>query len=310
MMANCLVLGGNGLIGSAIAERLVAEGFGVRAFDLFKGKDNLQEIRPKIEKMNGDYLNESDVRKALHGIELVFHCIHSTVPRSSIERPLFDAETNILPAITLLSEAVKAKTKKIIYLSSLAVYGNPSGTKVLETDSLQPISPHGVSKLAIEKYIEYFNRAYGMDYAILRPATTYGEKQRVSPDAGVVANFIYNALTKKPLVIYGDGSAVRDILHAQDLADAAVKAALKKADCRLFNLGSGKGITLNELAEKVARATGSRLQKKHIEKDSGIQELVCDVTRAGQVLGWRPQISLDEGIKRCVGSFRKELRLH
>ena len=306
-MANCLVLGGNGLIGSFVAEQLVAKGCVVNVFDRFSGRDNLKAVEPRVGKVNGDYLKAGDVKAALKGMDFVFHCIHTTVPRTSIEKPVFDAETNILPSIGLLKEACNQGVKKVVYISSLAVYGNPEKNPVKEDAPLEPVTPYGVSKRAIERYIEYFNRLYGLDYAILRPATAYGERQAVSPGTGVVANFIYNALRNNPLVIYGDGSAERDLLHAEDLAHGVVLSAFKKSKFRIFNLGTGKGVSLNELAKKVEEAKGSRLEIRHLNKVDEVQKLICDTSRAGKELGWKPEISLGEGIKRCFAEFKKEM---
>lgn len=302
-MANCLVLGGNGLIGSFVADRLAEKGCSVKAFDRFEGKDNLGNSG--VEKVKGDYLDGKDVKNALDGIDLVFHCIHTTVPRNSMQKPVFDAETNILPTVKLLQDAAGLGAKKIVYLSSLAVYGNPEQVPVKETAALRPVSPYGVSKLAIEEYVDYFGRVQGLEYAILRPAAAYGERQHVSPDTGVVANFIYNAINGKPLIIYGNGSAERDLLHADDIARGAVAAGFAKARTGAFNLGAGKGVSLNGLAEKVGKAAGKKLEVRHVERSNEVQKLVCDISKANKELGWKPEISLDEGLKRCFVEFKK-----
>ena len=300
----CLVLGANGLIGSHVARQLASRGCAVRAFDRFSGAGNLQGARGDIEKFTGNYLNASDVRNSLRGMQFIFHCIHTTTPRESLQKPLFDAETNILPAVNLLGEAVKAGVGKIIYFSSLAVYGSgPRGMAVKENDKLMPISPYGVSKFTIEKCIEYFGGIHGIDYAILRPATTYAEKQSVLPGTGVAGNFISNALAKKPVVIYGDGKAVRDIVHAEDIARGAVEAAFKKHASKVFNLGTGRGVTLNQLAKMVGGITGSELRITRLPGRNEVQRLVCDISRAKRELGWSPRITLEEGLRRCVEAF-------
>lgn len=304
-MANCLVLGGNGLIGSFIAELLAEKGCPVMVFDSFRGKDNLQGIK-SVERVEGDYLKAEDVKNSLKGIDIVFHCIHTTVPRSSLGKAVFDAETNILPALKLFGDAVEAGVKKVVYLSSLAVYGQPSQVPVKETSALKPISPYGVSKLAIENYLGYFNTVAGLDYAILRPASAYGERQAVSADTGVLTNFVYNAVKGNPLLIYGDGSAKRNLLHARDVAVGAVEAAFKETDFKAFNLGAAEGISIRQLAEKVCKAVGKEVEIKFVERENEVKDLVCDSSRAFECLGWKPEISLDEGIRRCVQRFEKE----
>ncbi len=303
-MSNYLVLGANGLIGSSVSERLAIEGHNIRAFDLFQGHDNLVGIE-SIEKMKADYLKEEDLKKAVKEIETVFHCIHTTIPRTSVEKPLFDAETNIVPSLRLLEQATKAGVKKIVYISSLAVYGNPLNNPIKETDAMQPISPYGVSKLAIEKYLELFYKNHGLDYTILRLAPTYGERQRVSPGSGVIANFVFNSLHEKPIIMYGNGNAERNFLFVEDSAKGISKAAFKKTKSKIFNLGGSETVSVKQLAGKVANATGKKLKINHIEKKNEIEKLVCDFTRAKQELLWKPEVKLDEGIKRCVATFKK-----
>ncbi|MDP6670880.1 MAG: NAD-dependent epimerase/dehydratase family protein [archaeon] len=303
-MANCLVLGGNGLIGSFIAEQLASQGHSVKAFDRFNGQDNLKNAAG-VEKVKGDYLKREQVKKALEGIEIVFHSLHTTVPVSSIKDPLHDAETNILPAIGLLEDCVGAGVKKFVYLSSIAVYGIPEKSPIGEDAKTIPVSPYGVSKLAIEEYVKYFGRAKGLGFVIVRPSATYGERQVLSPETGVVANFVFNALKKQALSIRGKGEAVRDLTHGEDIAKGVLKAAFTDAKSKIFNLGTGKGISLNKLAEKVGEAVGEKPEIKYEGSSRGIQEHVYDVSRAKEELGWEAEIEIAEGLKRCVEKFKE-----
>lgn len=305
-MANCLVLGGNGLIGSFITEQLVAKGNNVRVFDNFKNKDNLKTINSKIEKIKGNYLNRNDTKNALKGIDYVFHSIHTTVPRTSTKKPVFDAKTNILPSINILKDSCNFGIQKIIYISSLSVYGNPKITPIKENTPLNPLTPYGVSKKSIEGYIEFFNRIYGIDYTIIRPSTTYSEKQIVSPETGVVANFVFNALTNKPLIIYGNGNAERNLLHAKDLAKGVITAGFSKSKYKVFNLGANETVSINQLVKKVKKIKKGFIKIKYINKTDEIQKLVCDISRAKSELNWKPEISLDKGIKKCFTEFKKK----
>ncbi len=305
-MTNCLVLGGNGLIGSFIAEQLASQGHKVRAFDKFWEQDNLKSAAG-IEKFKGDYLKRGDLKRTLEGIGVVFHSLHTTVPVSSIKDPLHDAETNILPAIGLLEDAVGAGVKKFVYLSSIAVYGIPEKSPISERASTIPVSPYGVSKLAIEEYVKYFGRAKNLDFVIVRPSASYGERQGFSPETGVVANFVFKALKKQALSIRGKGEAVRDLTHGEDIAKGVVKAAFTETKSRVFNLGTGKGISLNELAKKVGEAVGEKLEIKYEGSARGIQEHVYDVSRAKQELGWEAEIGIEEGVKKCVEAFREKI---
>jgi len=307
-MARCLVLGGNGLIGSFVAERLVSAGHAVRVFDLFSGSDNLRGVAGKIGKVKADYVaGGAALKSAVEGIDVVFHCIHTTLPGSSVKDPVFDAETNILPSVRLLEHSVGAGVKKFVYLSSIAVYGEPRSIPIKETAEPAPVSPYGFSKLAIERYVRFFGARHGLDFALIRPSATYGERQKVSPESGVVANFVFSAVTGRPITIFGDGSAVRDLTHAEDIASGVVAAAFKKTKSKVFNLGTGRGITLKALAAKVEKVCGVKLEMRYAPNAGAVQRHVYDVSLARKQLGWKAMVSLDDGIIRCFESFRRKI---
>jgi len=301
-MSTCLVLGANGLIGSFLVEQLAAKGHSVKAFDRFSRKQKFKEM-PGIEVVKGDYVRLGAVESALDGIDIVFHCIHTTVPRTSLGNAAMDAETNILPSVRLLEACLKKGVKKLVYLSSIAVYGEPKKSPISESLEPIPVSPYGVSKIAIEEYVKYYGRVHGLDYVIVRPSATYGERQKISKESGVVTSFVNSALKGEKISIYGDGNAVRDLTHAEDIAKGCIEAGFKKTKSRLFNLGTGKGVKLNELAEIVKKAVGKNIEVEHVAGKQGVQEHVYDVSRAFKELGWQAKISIEEGVKRCVEGF-------
>lgn len=301
-MANCIVFGGNGLIGSFIAEQLVQKNYAVRVFD--RNFENLQHIKEKIDFFQGDFLDFNTVEKSLDGMDFVFHCIHTIMPRESILKPVFDAETNILPSINLFQKSIGKKIKKIVYLSSIAVYGNPKKSPITEKTPLLPVSPYGVSKLAIEEYLHFFARLYSMDYCITRPSASFGERQKVGA-SGVITNFLYNAIKGNPITIQGDGSAIRDFTHAEDIALGCVLAMEKKTKSKIFNLGTGSGISVNELLEKIKKTTGAKIVVNHVETKDLVQKHVYNIERAKKELGWEAKISLDAGIKKTFDFLRE-----
>ena len=292
------MLGGSGFIGSHITEQLVLLGNDVTVFDKTLNKKNLAGVLDKTKFVKGDFQNSAEVREALKGNEIVFHCIHSTFPRESVGKALFDAQTNIVPSVSLMESAVKENVEKIVYISSIAVYGNPEKIPITETHKTNPITPYAASKIAIENYLELFRLTSGLNYAVLRPTAAYGERQAMTSKTGVINNFVFSAIQGKPIEIFGDGSTVRDLTHAEDIATAAAKAAFMKTKSRLFNIGTGKGITLNELAEKVRQITNSKSKIIRTKSRADPEKHVFDVLRANKELGWSARISLDEGIAR------------
>ena len=295
-MSNCIVFGGNGLIGSFIAEQLAQKNYNLRIFS--RSFENVQHIKDKADFFKGDFRDFDAVEKSLDGMDFVFHCIQGTVPRDSFLKPVFDAETNILPSINLFQKSAEKKIKKVIFLSSIAVYGNPKKIPITEKTPLLPVSPYGVSKIATEEYLDFFGRAFGLNYAIVRPSATFGERQKFSEKSGVITNFLYNALNGNPITIQGDGSAVRDFTHAEDIARGCVLAMEKQAKSNIFNLGTGKGISINELLAKIKKITGAKIAITNVETKDLVQNHVYDISRAKKELGWKPKISLDTGIKR------------
>ncbi|HLD58698.1 MAG TPA: NAD-dependent epimerase/dehydratase family protein [archaeon] len=295
-MANCIVFGGNGLIGSFIAEQLVKKNYSVRVFD--RNSENLSHLKEKIDFFQGDFLDFNAVEKALEEMDFVFHCIHTIMPRESILKPVFDAETNILPGINLFQKSAEKKVKKIVYLSSIAVYGNPEKNPITEKTALLPVSPYGVSKIAIEEYLGFFARTAGIDYCIARPSATFGERQKFSEKSGVITNFLFNAINGNPVTIQGNGSAVRDFTHAEDIAAGCILAMEKKTKSKIFNLGTGRGISVSELLEKIKKTTGAEIVVNHAETKDLVQKHVYNPERAKKELGWEAKISLDAGIKR------------
>ena len=304
-MTKCLVLGANGLIGSAISNALIEEGHELKALSKFNGKSKIEADKSKFEKIEGDYSNSELLKNALQGVEIVFHCIHTTFPRESKSKSVFDAETNILPSINLMEEAVKAGVKKIVYISSLAVYGNPKDSLVDEETKLSPLNPYGVSKIAIEEYLEFFSRTAGLDFVILRPCATYGKKQISASGTGVVANFLQNALAEKEIEIFGDGSAVRDLLYVDDLAAATLKAAFTKTKSKTFVIGTGEGISLKELVVLIEKELGKEVKVKYDNGPNIIQKLVCNPKRAETELGWKASVNLEQGIRKCIKHLKE-----
>ena len=222
----CLVLGGCGFLGSVVVRHLVAQGWNVRVFDK-EGVDTwrLNSVFSKIDFMTGDFLNVADLAVAITDMPTVLHFIGTTIPQSSMNDIHYDIETNVLPTVKLLELMREKPGQKLIYASSGGtVYGIAQQNRPLvETDSKEPISSYGVSKLTIEKYIQLFGHNFGLPYTVLRFANPYGESQYVGRPQGAVGVFLHKALRGEEIMIWGDGSVVRDYIYEADIASVVIR---------------------------------------------------------------------------------------
>ncbi len=300
-MTKCLIFGGNGFIGSHLAEGLVKRGYDVTVFDNFKiGRMNLDTVIDKIEIIKGDFFNETDVCNALKDVDYVFHYISTTTPATAIKDPIYDIESNIIKSVKLFQNAVNNNVKKIVFPSSGGtIYGETTSVRISETYPVNPVNPYAISKLTIERYLHYFEYMYGMDYTILRYSNPYGERQNPYGKQGVIPIFLNKIKHGEQPVIYGDGSMIRDYIYIKDAVDATIAILEKKTNEKIFNVGSGEGTTLNELIDIMSGVVGQKVVPDYI-KDSGtyIPKIVLDISRIQKETGWKPTTELSEGINK------------
>lgn len=304
-----LVLGGDGFIGSYLIEVLVQKGWLVRAFDLFRdGRvKNLDHLKGKVEFFSGDFLNQSDIIRALEGVDFVFHFISMTTPASSWSDPLMDVDTNIRGTIQLLNRCVDARVKKVIFSSSGgAIYGNQKAEMLLENSETNPISPYAISKLTIEKYLEYFRINHGLEYISLRYSNPYGPRQNVIGSQGVVPIFLHRIMEKKPISVFGDGENIRDYIYIQDAIEATINIFPLKTKQHVFNVGSGVGVSINELIRIMKNVVGMPVQVEYAPKRPvDVSRVVLDSGRIIREIGTFSNISLEEGIERTWQWMKK-----
>ena len=306
-MSSILVLGGAGFIGSHLAARLLEAGHRVRVFDRPR-LDTLEQIarRAALEIRTGDFLNPGDVERALAGIEVVFHLISTTMPKSSNDNPAYDVETNVLATLRLLEQCRRLKVRKIVFVSSGGtVYGIPAGVPIPETHPTEPICSYGIHKLMIEKYLRLSHFLHGLDYCILRPSNLYGERQRTDTAQGAVAVFLERALSGAAIQVWGDGSVVRDYLYVGDAAEAFLRALDYDGPQRIFNIGAGAGTSLNELLQEIRALVGRPLNVEHTPPRSlDVPVNVLDCSLAERVLGWKARTPLAQGLRRTLDWMR------
>jgi UDP-glucose 4-epimerase len=298
----CLVLGGRGFIGSHLVDALLGQGYVVRCFDrphvVPLGDSHL--THPAFELYEGDFTSEADIANALEDCDICYHLVSTTLPKSSNADPMFDVESNLLGTIRLLTHAVKTGLKKVIFVSSGGtVYGVPTQVPILETHSTDPICSYGITKLAIEKYLGLFHQLHGLDYTVLRLANPFGERQRTHASQGAVAVFLGKVLRGEPVEIWGDGSVIRDYIHIADVVEALLVAINRTGDERVFNIGSGRGHSLNEVLNSIENVTGQAAIRTYKPNRSfDVPASVLCIERAKQILGWSPQVEFETGLSR------------
>ena len=297
------VLGGGGFIGSAIVDRLLADGHCIRVFE----RPRIAPYRSfgaqeKVEWTHGDFMSQHDVRNAVRGVDAVMHLVSTTLPKSSNEDPIFDVQSNLVASIQLLRLMVEEHVGKIVFISSGGtVYGRP---RYLPMDELHPTEPqvsYGITKLAIEKYLSMFHRLHGLKPVILRVANPYGMRQRVDTAQGAVAVFLDQALRGQPVEIWWDGSVERDYIHVSDVAEAFARALTYEGAGQVFNVATGQGTSLNELLRIIEAVTGVHVKVScKPGRPFDVPVSILDNRRAREELGWSPAIGLREGIVRTA----------
>jgi UDP-glucose 4-epimerase len=303
----CLILGGGGFIGLHLAEALVAEGHTIRLFD----RPGLTLPRTlqhgPIERAEGDFINHEDVARALNGCEIVFHLVSTTLPENSNLNPLYDVETNILGSLRLLELARTKSVRKIIFISSGGtVYGVPEQLPIPETHPTQPITAYGIGKLMIEKYLGLYHALHGMEYSVLRLANPYGERQRVNTPQGAIAVFLHRALHDEMIEIWGDGTVIRDFIYISDAVAAIVMAMHYRGETRIFNIGSGIGLSLNDVFVEIERALERPVKRRYMPgRKFDVPINVLDITRIQRVLGWQPTVSFATGLRSTLAWLQR-----
>jgi UDP-glucose 4-epimerase len=302
-----LVTGGAGFIGSHVVDALVGEGHdAVVVDDLSTGRR--EQVHPAARFHRVDIRQ----REALEEIfrierpEVVNHHAAQGNLRRSMSEPSFDASVNIVGSLILLELSLAYGVRKFIYSSSGgAVYGEPQHLPVDETHPIRPVSAYGVSKYAVERYLDLFGS--GLDHVILRYANVYGPRQDPRGEAGVVAIFSRQMLTGRRPTIFGDGTKTRDYVHVEDIVRANLLVmAEARGSGRVFNLGFGREVADREIFEWVRSAVGATVEPILAEKRPGEIDRIClDSSRAKTDLGWEPAVPLGEGIARTVDYYRR-----
>ncbi len=302
-----LVTGGAGFIGSNVVDAYIEAGHDVYVVDdLSSG--SLDNVNPKAKFFQVD-IRDANVEKIFeeNKFDVMNHFAAQMDVRRSVADPVFDSTVNVVGTLNLLQNCLRYKVGKVIFASTGgAIYGEQDYFPADEQHPTRPLSPYGIAKLAVEKYLFYYNAVHGMKYVVLRYANIYGPRQNPHGEAGVVAIFTSKLLKGEEPVINGDGRQTRDYTYVGDVVRANV-LALNYDKSDTFNIGTSKETDVNVLFGKIRESVGINSPEKHGPAKAGEQlRSVIDYSKAKKILGWEPQVGLDKGIRTTVEYFRKK----
>ena len=298
---NALITGGAGFIGGHLAHRLVQMDKNVTVLDnLTVGRR--ENVPSEAKLIIGDIRDTGAIASAIKGAEVVFHLAAKVSIRAAVEQFYDDADINTMGTLNILRAAKDANCRKIIYASSMAVYGNPDYSPQDENHPTRPTSPYGVSKSASENYISVLAPMWGIDYINLRFFNTYGSRQTLSPYVGVITIFIRNMLAGKPIRIFGDGKQRRDFIYVGDIVEACVLSAQNDISSAALNVGTGIPTDINTIASLLSSRLGYNLKPEYTPPVPGEPgDSIADTLLAKELLGfkaeWRLEDKIDEVIK-------------
>ena len=314
-----LVTGAGGFIGSHLTECLVDLGASMKAFARYNSRNDrgLLELLPKeklnqIEVIMGDLKDADAVRHAVKDVDIIFHLGSLIAIPYSYVHPRETIETNMLGALNVLTAAKENSIEKIVHTSTSEVYGTAKYVPIDEDHPLQGQSPYSASKIGADKIAESFYRSFNLPIAIIRPFNTFGPRQSAR---AVIPTIITQALTKEEISL-GSLHPTRDYTYVQDMVGAFIKVAESpKSVGEVINIGSNFEISIGELAEKIFSQIGKNTtivtdSPRVRPPMSEVERLLCDNTKAKQLLKWEPETSIDKGLKKTIEWFSDNVNLY
>ncbi|WP_418286675.1 NAD-dependent epimerase/dehydratase family protein [Halorubrum sp. DTA46] len=290
-----LITGGSGFIGGALADALRTEAT-VRVLDVTPGGDAPDDVRV----IEGDIRDEQTLDEAMAGVDTVFHQAAIVSVEASVDDPVRSHSVNVAGTLRVL-EAARRHDARAVLASSAAVYGDPERVPISETDPLEPTSPYGLEKLALDRYARLYHDLYGVETVALRYFNVYGPGQTGGDYAGVIDAFLERARSDDPIRVHGDGEQTRDFVHVDDVVEANRLAAETDNVGAAYNVGTGESVTIERLAEQVRDAADSSSPIVHTDPREGdIRHSCADITRARERLDFAPSIDLASGLETLV----------
>jgi nucleoside-diphosphate-sugar epimerase len=305
-LANYLVTGGAGFIGSHISEALVRRGQRVRVVDsLVTGY--ARNVRDGVEFVQGDLADPAVAKAAVAGMDYVIHqAAIPSVPRS-VEKPEESHRANIDATLQILLAARSAKVKRVVFAGSSSVYGDTEVLPKTELMPTNPLSPYALQKLMGEMYLQMFTRLYGLETVTTRYFNVFGPRQDPgSPYSGVISLFIKALSEGTQPVIYGDGEQTRDFTYVTNVVDGVLRAAeVPGVAGQVFNVATSSRTSLNELLAALKKIFGSNVEPIYRESRAGdVRDSQADISKAQKMLGYQPTVGLEEGLRKTVDWFK------
>jgi len=298
-----VVTGGAGFVGSNIVRRLLDSSARVIVLDdFYTGKENnLPADNSNLEVVRGTVTDFELVRNIVRGADRVIHEAARNIIVST-RNPREDYEVNIGGTLNVHLAAREFSTSRVVYASSASVYGNPRYLPINEDDATNMLSPYAVSKFAGENYCKAFYESYGLSTSVVRYSNVYGTLQRPdNPYCGVIAKFFESAMAGEPPRIHGDGEQTRDFTFIDDVVDATLQAAFSsKAEGQVYNVGTGRETTINQLARTIIAITGSQVEPVYVDRRDidNIRRRVVNIEKIRRELRWVPSITIEQGLRR------------
>lgn len=304
----CVIFGGGGFIGSHLVEKLVEKNFPVSVFARGSKRDykNLDRVIDKINFIKGDFNNSKLISRVINPGDIVFDLVTSSVPFSSMQLPLEEIKKHIFSHVQLIKLTCKKKAKKIIFVSSGGgVYGEKPGLPASESDSVQPASPHAISKLTIEYFLDYYCKIYGTSYIVYRLSNPYGPRQISQKGFGIIPTLFSHILENKPPTLFDNGRLIRDFIYIDDVINAIVKSFNKNTLHKIYNVGSGEGTSVKTIWQEIKSITRTNLQpifkpKRPID----VGAIILNINMFKEEFNWKPKTELTTGLRKTWFSFK------
>lgn len=308
MAEKIVVTGGAGFIGSNLIEKLIKENkFEITVIDNFSTgyKKNLELVKNEIELIQADACSYQEIKNAFSDAKYVFHLAAFSYVGESIKKPLEYNKNNLDSLINVLNASKENSVEKVIFPSTCVVYGQTEKTPIPESEPLKPNTPYGLTKQAGEFYCKFFTEIHDLDTVCLRIFNAFGPRMQ----SRVLSIFVNLMLEDKQPKLSGNGKQSRDFVFVEDIVNGLIKAmnAGKKSKGKSYNIGTGKGTSLNELIEKINLVLGKNIKPIHGEIAAGeIDEIIADTYLAEKELGFKAEVNLDSGLKKTIDWMKKK----
>lgn len=299
------IAGGAGFIGSHITKQLLDAGHSVAVYDnLSSGKKELVDSRADF--IQGELSDEELLEKSLQGMDAVIDMAAKIEVSESVKDPIGFSKNNIIGSLHLFEAMVKANVKRIVFSSTATVYGTPKSVPILEDAQLNAANPYAATKIAMEAFLQSYHHLHGFDVVVLRYFNPYGSNELHEPETHAIPNFIKAALVGKAIPLYWKGEQVRDFIYVEDLARAHTQV-LNLNGYHVFNIGTQTGTKVIDVAKTIEKILDRKLEIQDLgERPGDVPENYASHELFTQTTGWKPQVSLEEGLRKTIMWYTKK----